>query len=49
MLPIFQEATYTVDNVVPLGMQEHFEVTADLHRQIADLPDGAQVRIEIVD
>ena len=40
---------YTVDNRYRLSAVEHFAVTGDLHRQLRDLPDGAKVRLRVVD
>jgi len=43
-LPIFAEGKYEVDNLNPVSAAEHFELTGHIHRQIAELPDGAKVR-----
>lgn len=43
-LPIFSEGKYEVDNLNPVSAAEHFELTGHIHRQIAELPDGAKVR-----
>jgi len=37
---------YTVENMFPIGLAEHFSFLADIHRQTKNLPDGT--RIEIV-
>jgi hypothetical protein len=44
--PIFREGKYEVDNIAPVSVVEHFRLSADLHRQIAELPDGAKVRFK---
>lgn len=45
VFPVFAEGGYDVENlnVVPTG--EHFGLSGQLHAQIADVPDGGQVRI----
>jgi hypothetical protein len=48
-LPIFREGTYTADNLRPVNAKEHFGLTGRIHKQIHDLPDGAQVNIKLVD
>ena len=47
-LPIIG-GTYTLDNRWRVSAVEHFGVTGDLHRQMRDLPGGAEVRIRVVD
>ncbi|MEO1526644.1 MAG: T6SS immunity protein Tdi1 domain-containing protein [Planctomycetota bacterium] len=37
---------YAVANSCVLPVHEHYGITAEIHRQIKDLPDGAQVTIE---
>jgi hypothetical protein len=49
ILPVFAEGRYTVDNVFVLSAREWLTVTGSMHRQIQDLPDGAQVAIKVVD
>jgi hypothetical protein len=46
-LPVFQEGKYEVWNLNPVPAAEHFRITGDVHRQLRDLPDGAQVRIDL--
>ena len=43
-LPIFTEGKYEVDNLNPVQAAEHFELTGHIHRQIAEMPDGAKMR-----
>jgi hypothetical protein len=43
-LPIFTEGKYEVDNLNPVPAAEHFELTGHIHRQIAEMPDGAKMR-----
>ncbi len=40
--------TYTLENRWLSPAVEHFDLTGDLHRQMRDLPDGAQVKMRIV-
>lgn len=47
ILPIFAEGAFEVWNFAPVPTHEHFAVTAQIHRKIADLPDGARVRISV--
>lgn len=49
ILPIFNEGKYEVENVAVVPALEHFKLTADIHRQIADLPDGAPIRLNVTD
>jgi hypothetical protein len=37
---------YEVDNIIRLNVCEHFSVTASLHFQMKDLPDGTIVRLK---
>jgi len=46
-LPIFVEGEYTVENLNPVPAKEHFELTGSILRQLDDLPDGADVDIEV--
>ena len=46
-LPILG-GSYTAENRYSLAVAEHASFTGDVHRQIRDLPDGAQVRFRIV-
>lgn len=47
MLPVLG-GTYKVDNRIVLSIREHFGAWGSLHRQISDLPDGAEVVIKPV-
>jgi len=40
---------YSVDNTVVIPVTEHYGLNAEIHEQIKDLPDGAQVTIEFSD
>ncbi|QQS42319.1 MAG: DUF1851 domain-containing protein [Acidobacteriota bacterium] len=40
---------YSVSNIARLPLGELIAVSGDLAKQIADVPDGGQVRLEIVD
>lgn len=48
-LPIFKEGTYTAENLAPISMKEHFRLTGSLHEQLQDMPEGAKVRMKVVD
>lgn len=48
ILPVLGGA-YDGENRVVVAGAEHVGLTGELHRQIRDLPDGATVRLEIVD
>ena len=45
VLPIFKEGKYEVSNLNPVPAREHFGLTGTLHRQVNNLPDGAQVQV----
>jgi hypothetical protein len=47
--PVFKEGKYEVDNIAVVPTAEHFRLSADLHKQIADLPDGARVRFKVIE
>lgn len=40
---------YTIDNCRISALQKHYRVYGSIHEQIKDLPDGAEVEIEIED
>ena len=46
-LPVFG-GTYTTENRYRLSIAEHAAFTGNVHRQIRDLPEGAQVQLKIV-
>ena len=48
MLPVLG-GSYKAEDRVLLPIREHFGAWGSLHRQIADLPDGSQVQIEVTD
>jgi len=48
LLPVLGGGYRAQDRVV-LPIREHFGACGSLHRQIADLPDGAQVKIEVTE
>ncbi len=48
ILPIFAEGKYESQNMHVLPAQAHYCLTADLHRQIRDMPDGAKIELKIV-
>jgi hypothetical protein len=45
--PPFLGGDYSLDNVRGGSWKEWFALTADLYNQVKDLPDGAQVRINV--
>jgi hypothetical protein len=47
MLPVLG-GTYKADNRVVLPIREHFGAWGSIHRQISDLPNGAEVVIKTV-
>jgi hypothetical protein len=47
--PIFVEGKYSADNMAIVPVREQLLFSADVHKQIADLPDGAKVQIKVVD
>jgi hypothetical protein len=48
-LPIFREGTYTVENLNPVDAREHFRLTGHIHKEISSLPEGAAVKIKVVE
>ena len=47
--PIFAEGKYVPDNMAVVPIREQLLGSADMHKQIAQLPDGAEVRFKVVD
>lgn len=45
--PVFAEGKYEVGNFAVVPIKEHFGLSGDLHRQIASLPEGATVRLQM--
>ena len=48
ILPVLG-GSYKAEDRVLLPIREHLGAWGSLHRQIADLPDGSQVQIEVTD
>jgi hypothetical protein len=48
-LPIFAECRYEPDNIGVIPIREVFVGLSDVHRQIAELPDGQKVQVKVVD
>jgi hypothetical protein len=46
-LPVFAEGSFSVENMFPLGAEEHFGVTGHIMKQIRGVPDGAEVSIRV--
>ncbi|WP_276371087.1 T6SS immunity protein Tdi1 domain-containing protein [Chryseolinea sp. H1M3-3] len=40
---------YTVENFAPMDIEAHFRFTGYIHKQIKNLPDGAEIEIKLVD
>jgi hypothetical protein len=49
VLPVFAEGKYEPRNMFVVPVREQFIGMADIHRQIAAVPDGSPVRIDVVD
>jgi hypothetical protein len=45
--PVFAEGKYTPDNMAVVPIREQLLGSADIHKQIADMPDGAKVRFTV--
>ena len=48
-LPIFAEGKYAPDNMFVTSIRESLVGVADIHKQIAELPDGSKVQFKIVE
>ena len=46
-MPPILGGEYSVDNIVPISLSEHYSFLADIYRQTKDLPDGMKVRIVV--
>jgi hypothetical protein len=49
ILPIFAEGKWVPDNMFVAPIREVLLGNAHIHKQIAELPDGSQVQLKIVD
>ncbi|WP_146151784.1 hypothetical protein [Ahniella affigens] len=49
VLPVFAEGKFEEWNFNPVPVREHFSVTAKVLKEIADLPNGARVRLSVVE
>ena len=49
ILPVFAEGKYDVENMFVVPVKEQFVGMADVHRQLADLPDDTAVQVKVVD
>jgi len=49
VLPVFAEGKYDVHNMIVVPIREQFVGATAIHRQLHALPEGAAVRIKIVD
>lgn len=45
--PVFEGGVYTPENMFVAPAHEVVGLSADLHRQLLDLPDGARVRLKV--
>jgi len=46
-LPPLFGGEYTIANVFPIDLREHYSVLGDMHRQTKDLPDGTRVKLVV--
>jgi hypothetical protein len=49
ILPVFEGGKYSAENVFVLPAREWLTLTASMHEQLREVPDGSQIRIKIVD
>ncbi|HET9161623.1 MAG TPA: T6SS immunity protein Tdi1 domain-containing protein [Caulobacteraceae bacterium] len=49
ILPVFAEGKYDTENMFVVPVREQFVGMADVHRQLADLPDGNSVQLKVID
>lgn len=49
VLPIFEEGSFSAENMYPVMAAEHFSMSGQTHERIRKLPDGAQVQVIISD
>lgn len=49
ILPVFAQGKYAPDNMFVCSIHEQFVSVADVHKQLAALPDGGSVQIKIKD
>jgi hypothetical protein len=47
--PVFAEGKYSADNLAVVPVREQLCASADIHRQIEQVPDGAKVRFQVGD
>lgn len=47
ILPVFAEGKFETWNFKAVPAEQHFGITAHVHRQIEELPDGASVRVSV--
>jgi hypothetical protein len=45
----FLGGEYSIDNIEPLDIKIHFELTGIIGEQIKDLPNGTKIKIKITD
>ena len=48
IIPSVLGGEYKVGNIRSVDILDYLRFLADVHRQIADLPDGAQVKLRVV-
>lgn len=46
--PVFRDGVYTPENMFVAPAHEVVALSADLHRQLRDLPDGATIQLKVV-
>ncbi|MBL0029874.1 MAG: hypothetical protein IPO95_12700 [Rhodanobacteraceae bacterium] len=49
VMPVFAEGKFEEWNFKPVPVREHFAVTAKVLKEIANLPNGASVRLSIAE
>jgi hypothetical protein len=47
-LPVFAEGKYEIQNLNPVPAKLHFAATGHLHKEFHSLPDGANVKLNVV-
>ena len=48
ILPVFDQGTYSVENVFVVPVREWLIYTASMHKQLRDIPEDSPVRIKLV-
>lgn len=48
ILPVFAAGSFSAENMRPVAASEYFGLSGDLHRQLQGLPDGSQVKLQVI-